>query len=219
FPQCRDRALTQGVGHGKGCAIAAENKRHIDTSVHVDDCRDTGHADGVDLLVGAGFDRPGRVDHIGDDDPPVTRNLGVPVGLDGLGKGLQHRKIVVEIKRRHEYVGLKQREAITGFPMSMSGRNRNHHRITSSALTSIACGIVMPSAMAALRLITSSNFVGCSMGRSPGFAPLSILSTYSATRRDRSTRCAPYERRPPASTNSRSPYIAGNRWRAAKSTI
>jgi hypothetical protein len=26
-------------------------------------------------------------------------------------------------------------------------------------------------------LITISNFVGCSIGRSPGFAPFSILST------------------------------------------
>ena len=38
-------------------------------------------------------------------------------------------------------------------------------------------GCVMPSAFAVLRLITSSNFVGCSTGRSAGFAPLRILST------------------------------------------
>ena len=31
--------------------------------------------------------------------------------------------------------------------------------------------------LAALMLMTSSNFVGCSTGRSPGFAPLRILST------------------------------------------
>ena len=34
------------------------------------------------------------------------------------------------------------------------------------------------SAFAVLRLITSSNFVGSSIGRSPAFAPLSILFTY-----------------------------------------
>ncbi len=111
LPQRRDHALTQGVGHGEGRAIAAEHKRHIDASVHVDDRSDTGHADGVDLLVGARFDRLRRADHIGDDDPPVTRNLCVPGGLDGLGKGLQHRKIAVEIDRRHERVGLRHSAA------------------------------------------------------------------------------------------------------------
>src|ERR1700730_11972958 len=37
--------------------------------------------------------------------------------------------------------------------------------------------MVKPMALAALRLITSSNFVGCSIGRSAGLAPLNILST------------------------------------------
>ena len=40
-----------------------------------------------------------------------------------------------------------------------------------------------PSALAVLRLITSSNFVGCSTGRSAGLAPFRILSTYAALRR------------------------------------
>jgi len=79
--------------------------------------------------------------------------------------------------------------------------------------------MVRPSAVAVLMLITSSYFVGCSTGRSPGFAPLNILSTYCAPRRDSSARLVPYETRPPISTYSRSPYIAGNRWRVAKSTI
>jgi len=35
----------------------------------------------------------------------------------------------------------------------------------------------VPSALAVLRLMTRSNFVGCSMGRSPGLAPFRILST------------------------------------------
>ena len=51
------------------------------------------------------------------------------------------------------------------------------HWITSSARSSISFGTVMPSAFAALRLITSSNLVGCSTGRSPGLAPRRILST------------------------------------------
>ncbi len=51
------------------------------------------------------------------------------------------------------------------------------HSITLSAQIRIDCGIVRPSALAVLRFTTSSNFVGCSTGRSPGFAPLRILST------------------------------------------
>src|SRR5262245_39261781 len=46
-----------------------------------------------------------------------------------------------------------------------------------SARSSIDCGIVRPRAFAVLRLITNSNFLGCSRGRSPGLAPLRILST------------------------------------------
>src|SRR5262249_34384062 len=51
------------------------------------------------------------------------------------------------------------------------------HWTTSSARTSTAAGISRPSAFAVLRLMTSSNFVGVSTGRSPGFVPLRILST------------------------------------------
>jgi hypothetical protein len=36
---------------------------------------------------------------------------------------------------------------------------------------------VSPSALAVLRLITSSNFVGCSTGRSAGRAPFRMRST------------------------------------------
>jgi hypothetical protein len=49
--------------------------------------------------------------------------------------------------------------------------------ITSSARSRNDSGIVRPSALAALRLITNSNFVGCSIGRSAGLAPFKILST------------------------------------------
>src|SRR5438046_8433910 len=44
------------------------------------------------------------------------------------------------------------------------------------------CGILIPIASAVLRLMTSSDFVGCSMGRSAGLAPLRILSAYPAAR-------------------------------------
>jgi hypothetical protein len=54
--------------------------------------------------------------------------------------------------------------------------------ITSSAWKSSVGGMVRPSACAVLRLMTSSNLVGCSTGRSAGLAPLKILSTKVAAR-------------------------------------
>src|SRR6266849_6152224 len=71
------------------------------------------------------------------------------------------------------------------------------HRITSSARNSTDDGIVSLSAVAVLRLITSSNFVSCSTGRSAGLAPLRILSTYSAACRNISERFGAYDIRPP----------------------
>src|SRR5450631_1141587 len=56
------------------------------------------------------------------------------------------------------------------------------YSITSSAMARSKGGICRPSALAALRLMTSSNFVDCSTGRSAGFAPCRILSVYSAAR-------------------------------------
>ena len=51
------------------------------------------------------------------------------------------------------------------------------HSITSSARASNFGGTSRPSALAVLRLMTNSNLVGCCTGRSPGLAPLKILST------------------------------------------
>src|ERR1043166_2677841 len=45
------------------------------------------------------------------------------------------------------------------------------HSITSSARPSIIGATVMPSALAVLRLITNSNFVGKAIGNSPGLLP------------------------------------------------
>src|SRR5262245_47115447 len=51
------------------------------------------------------------------------------------------------------------------------------HSITSSARSRRDVGISTPIALAVLRLITNSNLVGCSIGRSAGFAPFAIRST------------------------------------------
>src|SRR5262249_42518000 len=57
------------------------------------------------------------------------------------------------------------------------------HSITSSARASSVSGTSRPSALAVLRLIISSNLVGCSIGRSPGSAPARMATTYPAARR------------------------------------
>src|SRR5262245_17193957 len=63
--------------------------------------------------------------------------------------------------------------------------------ITSSARWRSNGGIVSPSAFAVLRLITSSNLDGCSIGRSAGLAPFRILSIYVAARLYKSGKSAP----------------------------
>src|SRR6185503_18086245 len=68
------------------------------------------------------------------------------------------------------------------------------HSITWSARCSSVGGIVSLSAFAVLRLMTSSNVVGCSTGRSAGFAPLSILSTYTAAPLCKWKKFGPYVR-------------------------
>src|SRR6516162_1546401 len=65
------------------------------------------------------------------------------------------------------------------------------HSITSSARASNVGGMVNSSALAAVRLISSSNLVGNSIGKSPGLAPLRILSTKLAVRRQLSRRFVP----------------------------
>ena len=55
---------------------------------------------------------------------------------------------------------------------------RHLHRMTSSARSKTGSAMVIPSSRAVLRLTTSVNWVGCSIGRPPGLAPLKILSTY-----------------------------------------
>ena len=59
----------------------------------------------------------------------------------------------------------------------------NLYSINSSARASSVRGMIKPRALAALRLMTSSNLVACSIGRSAGLAPLRILSTKVAARR------------------------------------
>src|SRR5262245_23721209 len=60
-------------------------------------------------------------------------------------------------------------------------RAKSGHELLHSIIWSARCCTArdtsMPNTFAVLRLITSSNFVGCSTGRSAGMAPRKILST------------------------------------------
>src|ERR1700732_3911407 len=80
-------------------------------------------------------------------------------------------------------------------PRGGTAENRDElaasHSINSSARRRSGSGIVRPRSWAVVRLMTRSNLVGCSTGRSPGFAPRRILSTKSAVRRNISTKFAP----------------------------
>src|SRR5262249_40070718 len=65
------------------------------------------------------------------------------------------------------------------------------HSITSSASASSGGGTVRPSIRAVLRLIASSYFTGACTGRSAGFSPLRMRSTYSVARRTGSSVSGP----------------------------
>lgn len=65
------------------------------------------------------------------------------------------------------------------------------HSLTRSARNSRDGGIVRPRVLAVLPLITSSNLVGCSMGRSPGLAPFRMRSMYRPAWRNMSSKFGP----------------------------
>src|SRR5215472_7431619 len=58
------------------------------------------------------------------------------------------------------------------------------HSITSSARASSVLGTIRSSALAVFKLISNSYLVGACTGRSAGFSPLRIRSTYPAARRN-----------------------------------
>jgi hypothetical protein len=62
--------------------------------------------------------------------------------------------------------------AATGMSALCHKRTLGHYSITSSAAVISDCGITSPSAVAVLRVITSSYLVGVWTGRSTGFSSL-----------------------------------------------
>jgi hypothetical protein len=87
-----------------------------------------------------------------------------------------HNYYSVPYQLLHQRV--EARRAATTVAVFLKGRRiASHRRMISSARTSMDGGMVRRRAFAVLRLITSSNLVGCSIGRSPGLQPLRILAT------------------------------------------
>src|SRR5262249_36274409 len=71
-------------------------------------------------------------------------------------------------------------------PRSRAAKQRDElaaldHSITSSARASSVGGMSRPSALAVLRLITSSSAVGWMTGKSAGLTPLRICPVYTPT--------------------------------------
>src|SRR5262249_50868255 len=86
------------------------------------------------------------------------------------------------------------------------------HSITSSARARNDSGIVRPIAFAVLRLMTSSNFVGCSTGMSFGCLPCKIFCTSLVAWRNAAGPSAPNDIRPPMSANARVVEAIGKRY-------
>src|SRR5262245_12240217 len=94
---------------------------------------------------------------------------------------------IADLTRRLGHVSFTpqsgQRADTLGCPLRanrvLTRRSKKHrYSITSSASASTLAGMVRPSARAVLRLITNSNLVGSTTGRSAGLAPLRISPAY-----------------------------------------
>src|SRR5262249_26885886 len=91
---------------------------------------------------------------------PLQERFGTRVAGDEDANGRHPRLLRARRKRPHRRAA-DERDDLASL-----------HSITSAAMASTPGGIVRPSAFAVLRLITSSNLVGCTTGRSAGFVPL-----------------------------------------------
>src|SRR5262249_23182247 len=162
------RGVEQFVSRVEDVGMAAKGESHSSD----DDGHDEAH--GVGVVASGPSSRVGLDLRIG----VAARN---PVLFDTLlANGhsefaLGECRLFLPLSVGHLYAG---RDSVEAEAHSSKKRASIHYWITSSARSSSDGGIVRPSALAVLRLMTSSNLVGCSTGKSAGLAPLRILSTY-----------------------------------------
>src|SRR5262249_20827187 len=89
-------------------------------------------------------------------------------------------------KPDHRHRGLlrtRSERPCSGSSTKKSDELAPSHSITSSAMESMLDGMTSPSALAVFRLMTNWYFVGACTGKSPGFSPLRMRSTYRAAPR------------------------------------
>src|SRR5438477_5629367 len=96
-----------------------------------------------------------------------------------------HLALPLRYRERPESALLSHPAAVGGPPALCpeAAFRQQAYSMTSSAPASSDCGTAMPTASAVFRLIANTYFVGSCTGRSPGYAPLRIRSTYEPTRR------------------------------------
>src|SRR6516162_2399867 len=118
--------------------------------------------------AGAGLGLSKSLRSFNDAAPAEPSNVGGGLGGATAEKaGYRHRRL---LRARRE----RPRRRC---PAEQADELAAPHSITSSARASRLSGRVRPRALAVLRFITSSYFVGACTGRSAGFSPLRMRST------------------------------------------
>src|SRR5262249_49240279 len=141
------------------------------------------HNDYVGLLLDDFFRHPRSIDIAG--HPAI---IGADISAHHPAKGLQRfserRSVPLSfriVRTPHPYCNLSHAHGLLRprreRPRSRAAEQRDEsarsHSISSSASNWIELGTSIPSALAACMLITNSNLVDCTTGRSAGLAPLS----------------------------------------------
>src|SRR5215471_629086 len=130
--------------------------------------------------------------HFGDSEPAFVRAAsGAPDELllflhrflqgPGNRRDVEDRRLLDRHGIRRRLARLARLRACDDRPCGRAAEKRDElappHSSTSSARASSIGGTSRPSALAVLRLMTSSYFVGACTGRSAGFSPFRMRST------------------------------------------
>jgi hypothetical protein len=95
-----------------------------------------------------------------------------------VARGSFPRMPTLPVRRAFRCPVRPNKQTPTGRPQPDScGAAKRSYSITSSARSKMEVGISIPSVFAVFRLTTDLNLAACSIGISPGFVPLRILST------------------------------------------